>query len=67
MKKYKFSKHVEGMVATDKPFSMKPNNLLVFGTSDNLGATISIVNEATGLMYSIPVEAIKKELKMMGV
>ena len=40
MKKYKFSKHVEGMVATDKPFNMKPNNLLVFGTSDNLGATI---------------------------
>ena len=64
---YRFSKEVEGIVMTKNPFTIRDTTLSVFVTSDTRGSALSIIEEATGLMYSIPVNAIKKELKKIGV
>ena len=67
MKSYRFTKNVDGIVAIINGVKngYSEEKLQVDGTADKVGKTISITHLKTGVQFSIPLEAIEQQLKIM--
>ena len=61
----RFMKKVKGIRAEGKSMNMMSRELMVRGTADSVGMTLSICDEDENVMFMIPLEPIQTELKMM--
>ena len=64
--RYRFQKTLQGVqLSAGQGFKMQKAVYQVNGTKDKYGATLSVTDLSSGLMYSIPLESIKDDLKKL--